>query len=40
MIDEHALQIANHGSPRTTKLFDRANDAISLDEIEHILITS
>jgi len=25
-------------SPRTTKLYDRTNDAISLDEIERILI--
>jgi len=35
---EHAQQIANHESPRTTKLYDRTNDAISLDEIERILI--
>ena len=35
---EHAQQIANHESPRTTKLSDRTNDAISLDEIEWILI--
>ncbi len=35
---EHELQIANHESPRTTKLYDRANDAISLDEIERNLI--
>ena len=35
---EHAQQIANHESPRTTKLYDRTNDAISLDEIEHIPI--
>ena len=42
---EHAQQIANHPlkgtfgeSPRTTKLYDRTNDAISLDEIESILI--
>ena len=25
-------------SPRTTKLYDRTNDAIGLDEIERILI--
>jgi hypothetical protein len=25
-------------SPRMTKLYDRANDAISLDEMERILI--
>jgi len=35
---EHAQQIANHESPRTTKLYDRTNDAISLDEIERIII--
>jgi integrase/recombinase XerD len=35
---EHAQQIANHESPRTTKLYDRTNEAISLDEIERILI--
>ena len=35
---EHAQQIANHESPRTTKLYDRTNDAISLDEIERNLI--
>jgi integrase len=29
---EHAQQIANHESPRTTKPYDRTNDAISLDE--------
>ena len=35
---EHAQQIAGHESPQTTKLYDRTNDAISLDEIERILI--
>lgn len=35
---EHAQQIANHESPRTTKLYDRTNDAISLDDMERILI--
>jgi hypothetical protein len=30
---EHAQQIANHGSPRTTKLYDRRADEISLDEV-------
>ena len=34
---EHAQQIANHESPRTTKLYDRTNDAISVDEIERVL---
>jgi integrase/recombinase XerD len=31
---EVAQQIANHESPRTTKLYDRRQDEISLDEIE------
>lgn len=35
---EHAQQIAAHESPRTTKLYDRTNDAISLDEIERIVL--
>jgi len=42
---EHAQQIANPPlkrafgeSPRTTKLDDRTSDAISLDEIERILV--
>jgi hypothetical protein len=35
---EKAQQIANHESPRTTKLYDRTNDELSLDEIEKILI--
>ena len=35
---EHAQQIANHASPRTTKLYDRRQDEISLDEVEKIAI--
>jgi len=35
---EHAQQIAAHESPRTTKLFDRTQDEISLDEVERIRI--
>ncbi len=35
---EHAQQIAAHESPRTTKLYDRTADVISLDEIEKIVI--
>jgi integrase/recombinase XerD len=35
---ERAQAIAAHESPRTTKLYDRTSDAISLDEIERILI--
>src|SRR5262249_22650289 len=33
---EHAQQIAAHESPRTTKLYDRTRDEISLDEVERI----
>jgi integrase len=35
---EHAQQIAAHESPRTTKLYDRTQDEISLDEVERIRI--
>ena len=35
---ENAQQIANHESPRTTKLYDRTQDVISLDEIERVII--
>ena len=35
---EKAQQIAAHESPRTTKLYDRTNDEITLDEIERIQI--
>src|SRR5919205_305330 len=35
---EQAQQIAAHESSRTTKLYDRTSDAISLDEIERIVI--
>ena len=35
---EHAQKIAAHASPETTKLYDRTNDQITLDEIERILI--
>jgi len=30
--------MANHASTRTTQLYDRRGDAMSLDEIERILI--
>lgn len=33
---ETAAQIAAHESPRTTKLYDRTNDKIALEEIERI----
>ena len=35
---EVAQQMANHESARTTGLYDRRNDQISLDEVERILI--
>jgi site-specific recombinase XerD len=35
---EHAQVLANHSSPRTTKLYDRRQDEISLDEVEKISI--
>lgn len=35
---ENAQAIAAHASPRTTKLYDRRGDAISLDEIERVVI--
>jgi integrase/recombinase XerD len=33
---EHAQQIADHESPRTTKLYDRTGDAVSVSEIDRI----
>jgi integrase/recombinase XerD len=35
---ENAQAIANHESPKTTKLYDRTSDQITLDEIERIMI--
>ena len=35
---ENAQAIAAHESPRTTKLYDRTNDEVTLDEIERIRI--
>lgn len=35
---ENAQAIAAHESPRTTKLYDRTSDEITLDEIERIII--
>ena len=35
---EHAQRIAGHASPKTTKLYDRTADAVTLDEIERIVI--
>lgn len=34
---EKAQQIAGHESPRTTKLYDRTNNRLTLDEIERIV---
>ena len=33
---EHARQMAGHESPRTTKLYDRTKDEITLTEVERI----
>ena len=35
---EHAKRIAGHASPKTTKLYDRTADTITLDEIQRIVI--
>lgn len=35
---EHAQDIAAHESPRTTNLYDRTADTITLDEVERIMI--
>ncbi|MBL8216785.1 MAG: tyrosine-type recombinase/integrase [Bryobacterales bacterium] len=35
---ENAQAMAAHESPRTTKLYDRRNDSVSLDEVERIVI--
>jgi integrase len=35
---ENARAIAAHESPRTTKLYDRTSDEITLDEVERIAI--
>jgi integrase len=36
---EHAQQIAAHESSRTTKLYDRREDKVTLDEVERIILT-
>ena len=33
---EHAQQMAAHESPRTTKLYDRTKDEITIGEVERI----
>jgi hypothetical protein len=35
---EKAALIANHASTRTTQLYDRRSDEVSLDEVQRILI--
>lgn len=35
---KHVPVLDNHESPRTTKLYDRRQDEISLDEVERIAI--
>ena len=35
---ENAQAMAAHESPRTTKLYDRTGDEITLDEVERIII--
>jgi integrase len=35
---EKAAIMANHASTRTTQLYDRRRDDVSLDEVERILI--
>ena len=34
---EKAQMMAAHSSPRTTKLYDRTNDVVSLDEVERVM---
>ena len=35
---EKAQQMASHSSPRTTKLYDRTSDQVTLDEVEKIIL--
>jgi hypothetical protein len=35
---EHAQQIAANQSPKTTKLYDRTSDQITLDAVKRIII--
>jgi hypothetical protein len=35
---ENAQMMAAHESPRTTKLYDRTADAITINEVEKIVI--
>ena len=38
MAQKEAAMIANHASTRTTQLYERGTDEVSLDEVERILI--
>jgi integrase/recombinase XerD len=33
---EHAQQMAAHSDPKTTRLYDRRSDEVSMDEVERI----
>ncbi|NCC22991.1 MAG: integrase, partial [Alphaproteobacteria bacterium] len=33
---EHAQQMAAHSDPKTTRLYDRRSDQVSMDEVERI----
>jgi site-specific recombinase XerD len=35
---ERAAQMANHASTRTTQLYDRRAEKVTLDEVERILV--
>ena len=35
---EKAAAMANHASTRTTQLYDRRSDEVSLDEVERVVI--
>jgi integrase len=35
---EHAQSMAAHESPRTTKLYDRTKERLTLDKVERIVI--
>jgi hypothetical protein len=37
---ENAAAMANHASTRTTQLYDRRHDEISLDEVERIRLSN